>query len=145
MPVACIYAYIMVEPVNDIPLFFRSLESASLSAVLAGTSLIVLRLPSIGFPPANCQMYLSKLPNSFCISRNTIAFFLAANTFRNFWDVVYKLYKIRQQADNKILSAGKIHDKYYQEKNNTSPFKPQLHFYLVVNFCFACDLIFTCF
>ncbi|MBA4368200.1 MAG: hypothetical protein C0403_11265 [Desulfobacterium sp.] len=41
------------------------------------------------------------------------------------------------EAINRGNRGTSIHDKYCQEKNNTSPLQPQLHFSLAVKFCSA--------
>ncbi len=65
MPVACICAYITVEPTNLNPFFFIFLDNLSEISLVAGTSLIVFHLLIIGFPPTNFYIYSEKDPNSF--------------------------------------------------------------------------------
>ena len=64
----------MVDPTNLKPRRKRSLLIASDSVVLAGTCFISRQEFTFGFPPTKFQMYFSKLPNSFCTSRNAFAF-----------------------------------------------------------------------
>ena len=84
IPVACMCAYITVEPVNLKPRFFKSLLKASEITVVAGTSSSDFGLLSIGFPPTNPQIYFEKLPNSSCVFINACAFVTVAFIFNLF-------------------------------------------------------------
>jgi hypothetical protein len=82
MPVACIWAYIIVEPTNLNPRFLRSLLTASEMSVVAGTCPGSVHAFLMGFPSTNCQMYRSNDPNSSCTLRNAFALVTAAATFK---------------------------------------------------------------
>src|SRR3989338_3393172 len=82
MPVACISAWQMVLPANLKPRRFNSLLIASDSGVLAGISARLRQALCHGLPSTKRQMKASKLPNSFCTSRNFCALVTAAPTFR---------------------------------------------------------------
>src|ERR1700730_17974923 len=58
-----------VEPRELKPRFLRSLLIVADSGVLAGTRCPERQAFICGFPPTNCQMYLSNDPNSFSMSR----------------------------------------------------------------------------
>jgi hypothetical protein len=73
MPVACIWAYTIVEPTNLNPRFFISLLISSETFVFAGISFKDFSLLLIGFPFTNPQIYLSKVPNSFLTFKNALA------------------------------------------------------------------------
>lgn len=68
----------MVVPLNLKPLLPISLLIISLISVLAGRSFRVLRLFTIVFPWVKLRTYVSKEPNSFCISRKRCALFIVA-------------------------------------------------------------------
>jgi hypothetical protein len=56
IPVACMWAYMMVLPTNLKPRLLRSLLIASDSLVLAGTCFIAFQEFCMGLPPVNRQM-----------------------------------------------------------------------------------------
>src|SRR5436305_11870375 len=76
----------MVEPTKLKPRFFKSLLMASDSGVLAGTPCPAFQEFIFGLPPVNCQMYLSKEPNSFWTARKALAFCVA--------DLIFSLLRI---------------------------------------------------
>ena len=74
----------MVGPTNLKPLFLSSLLIAVDSSVSAGMFVKVFRLWLLVFPFTNFQMYVSKLPCSFCTSRNRWALLIVACIFALF-------------------------------------------------------------
>ncbi len=78
MPVACMWAYMMVEPVNLKPRCFRSLENASDSLEVDGTWSTDVKVLTFWRPSTNCQAYWSNEPNLVWMSRKIRALFTAA-------------------------------------------------------------------
>ena len=72
----------MVLPTNLNPRRLKSLLMASDAGVLGGTFPIDFQAFCFGSLPTNPQVYLSKLPNSSCTTRNIFAFWTAASTLR---------------------------------------------------------------
>src|SRR3989337_1370467 len=75
----------MVGPTNLKPRFLSSLLMARDSSVCGGTSDMDLKAWSFGFPLTNCQMNLSKEPNSFWIWMNLAALLMVASIFALLW------------------------------------------------------------
>jgi protoporphyrinogen oxidase len=81
IPVACMWAYTIVGPTNRNPRFTKSLLIFSLNSDLGGISFSDFHSFRIGLFPTNPQIYLSKLPNSFCTFKNAFAFSIVARIF----------------------------------------------------------------
>src|SRR3989337_1908000 len=71
----------MVGPANLKPRFLSALLIARDSSVCGGMSDMDVKAWSIGFPWTNCQMNLSKEPNSFWIWMNLAALLTVASIF----------------------------------------------------------------
>ena len=74
----------IVEPTNLKSGFLKSLLIVSHSFIVAGISFNDFQLFCRVKLPTNSQIYLSKLPNSFCTSKNTLAFVTEAATFKRY-------------------------------------------------------------
>jgi hypothetical protein len=80
------WAYITVLPTNLKPRLIKSLLSASDSFVVGAISFNDFHLFTIGLPPTKRQMYLSKLPNSFCTSQKAFGIVYSGINFKSIAD-----------------------------------------------------------